>query len=151
MSDVNLSEFDEAFDGAEVPNRDEFEEVPDGVYQVSVARVELKHSKVRDDGGGGNPMLAWQLRILNPPYKDRMIFRHNVIRTGENIRWLKSDLITCGLSLEKLSHLEPRLNELLDVQLEVKKSSKGEFTNVYFNRRINIDSNGTPPDDNLPF
>jgi hypothetical protein len=152
MNDVDLSQYDEAYEEAEVPERDEFEEVPDGTYQVKVERVELKHSKIREDGGvttGGNPMLKWQLRVLNPPYAGRMIFRHNMIMTAENIAWLKSDLVMCGLDLEKLSHLEARLSELLDVQLEVKKVTKGDFPNVYFNSRIDVDAKGK--DDDLPF
>jgi len=84
-------------------------------------------------------MLRWELKILAPQCQGRLLFRHNVLATRENLKWLKNDLHVCGLDLAKASDLPARMNELLDVKLEVTKRSKGENTNVYFNRRIVLD------------
>jgi len=136
---VDLREFDETYEDVEPPDKASYEEVPDGVYQVRVEKIELKYSKVREEGGG-NPMLRWTLRVLTPAFEGALIFRQNMIVTEDNIRYLKGDLITCGLKLQKLSHLPARLDELLDIELEVKKvtnaSRSGTFSNVYINRRI---------------
>lgn len=147
--DIDLSQFDADFAEASVEDR-EFDDVPDGKYRVLVDKVELTTAKT-----SGNPMLKWKLRILGPHYAGRFLWRNNVIATRENVRWLKNDLHVCGLELVRLSDLREHLPALLDVQLEVTKRTKGENVNIYFNRRLVLDEQGTGgtdgrPDD-LPF
>ncbi len=137
--DIDLSQFDDDYDSAEVEDR-EFDVVPDGKYQVMVERVELSRAK-----SSGNPMLKWTLKILAPSHVGRLLWRNNVMASKENIKWLKNDLHTCGLELEKLSDLPERLNDLLDLTLEVTKRTRGENENIYLNRRIEIDVNDGEP------
>ena len=127
---IDLAQFDEDFSQAEVEER-EFEPVPDGKYQVNVERIELTKSQT-----SGNPMLKWTLRIIGPKSRGRLLWRNNVILSRENVKWLKCDLRTCGLTLEKLSDLPANLNRLINVKLEVTKRTRGENENVYLNRRI---------------
>ena len=128
-SNLDLAQFDDAFETAEVEER-EFEAVPDGKYQVNVDRVELTRAQT-----SGNPMLKWTLRILAPTHKGRLLWRNNVMASNENIKWLKQDLYTCGL--------------------QVTKRTRGENENIYFNRRIVMaDDAGAPGaamDDMIPF
>ena len=129
---MDLSQWDEDYAAAEVePNK--FDDVPDGKYQVKVEKVEM--ARTQSDA----PMLKWQLRVLGPQNRGRMLFRNNVVASKENIKFLKADLLTCGLELAKLSDLPNRLPELLDVGLEITKRTRGEYSNVYFNRRIVLD------------
>lgn len=147
--DIDLSQFDEDFAQAEVEERGEFETVPDGKYQVNVDGVELTNSKT-----SGNPMLKWTLRVLGPNHRNRLLWRNNMLVTRENMRWLKQDLHTCGLYLEKASELPDRLDDLLDVKLEVTKRTKGEYENIYLNRRIVVDDEveyEETADDGQPF
>ena len=137
--EIDLSQFDDDYDSAEVEDR-EFDTVPDGKYQVMVERVELSRAK-----SSGNPMLKWTLKILAPTHAGRLLWRNNVMASKENIKWLKNDLHTCGLELEKLSDLPERLNDLLDLTLEVTKRTRGENENIYLNRRIEIDVNDGEP------
>ena len=130
---IDLAQFDDEFAEAPIEERT-FEEVPDGKYQVNVEKVDLVHAK-----SSGNPMLRWELKVLAPRCQGRVLFRHNVLATRENLKWLKNDLHVCGLDLAKVSDLPARMRELLDVKLEVTKRTKGENTNVYFNRRIVVD------------
>ena len=67
----------------------------------------------------------------------RHIFKNSVI-TAASLPFVKGDLKTVGLALTKFSELEGRLEELLDVTLELTKRTKGDYSNVYFNRRIQI-------------
>ena len=131
---LDLAQFDDDFAQASVENRD-FEEPPDGRYQVVVDRVELTRSRQSN-----TPMLKWQLRIMGPTCAGRCLFRNNMIGTPENVRWLKYDLATCGVDVSrlKLSELANHLDKLLDVALEVQKRTNGEYTNVYINRRIEL-------------
>ena len=62
--------------------------------------------------------------------------------TKENIKWLKQDLFSCGLHLEKLSDLPHNLERLLNVKLEVTKRTRGENENIYINRQIVMDDSG---------
>ena len=137
-NDIDLSQWDEDYESAPI-EENKFDDVPDGKYQVSVEKVELARAQT-----SGNPMLKWQLRILGPNHAGRMIFNNSVMASAENIKYLKNDLHTCGLVLEKFSDLGNRLNDLLDVKLEVTKKTRGEFSNVYYNRRIVT----ADPDDN---
>jgi len=104
---------------------------------VNVERVELTRAQT-----SGNPMLKWTLRILAPRFRGRLLWRNNVMATRENIKWLKTDLHTCGLDLEKLSELPDNLDKLLNVKIEVTKRTRGENENVYFNRRIVLEDSG---------
>ena len=135
VSATDLATFDEEFEGAPVEDSG-FEPLPDGKYQVAVERVELLRSRA------GNPMLKWTLRVLGPQCQGRLLWRNNVIASAENLKWLKTDLHTCGITLGKLSELPARLPELLDVNLEVTKRTRGENESVYLNKRI--EAAGTP-------
>jgi hypothetical protein len=69
---------------------------------------------------------------------------------------VKGDLKTLGINLAKFSELQQRLDELLDVTLEVTKRTRGEYSNVYFNKRIQLAaaSAASPPPRNtgdIPF
>jgi hypothetical protein len=156
-ADFDLTGFDADFAEAPVEEPREFDPVPDGKYQVNVEKVEITAAK-----SSGNLLLKWTLRILAPASKGRLLWRNNVMATRENIRWLKNDLHVCGLDLEKLSDLPGRLDQLLDVKLEVTKRTKGENENVYFNRRLVLDDpgatggtgsdpHGGAPSDDIPF
>lgn len=135
MNEIDLSQFDDDFADAEIEKIDN-EEPPDGKYQVAVEKVELAKAKT-----SGNTLLKWQLRIIGPRCRGRCLFRNNVIATAENVKWLKKDLDAAGMEVSgmKLSDLPDRLKELLDVTLEVQKKTNGEYTNVYINRRLDID------------
>ena len=133
---LDLAQFDDDFAQAPVEERD-FEPLPDGKYQVAVEKVELTRSQT-----SGHPMLKWTLRVLGPECRGRLVWRNNVIASSENLKWLKTDLHTCGLDLQKLSDLPANLPRLLDVQLEIVKRTRGESENVYFNRRIVAEDGG---------
>lgn len=146
MSDLDLAQFDDDFAEAPVEER-EFEDIPDGKYQVNVEKVELTRAQ-----SSGNPLLKWTLKILGPRLAGRLLWRNSVMASKENLKWLKTDLHTCGLGIEKLSDLPARLGDLLDVKLEVTKRTKGENENIYFNRRIVIEDLAPEGDDALaPF
>lgn len=127
-SKVDLSAFDDEFNSAEAPSQ---EEVPDGKYQVRIESVRLEHSQK------GDPMIKWDLIVISGSQMGRHIFKNSVI-TAVALPYVKGDLKTVGLELTKFSELARRLEELLDLTLEVTKRTKGEYSNVYFNRRIQL-------------
>jgi hypothetical protein len=122
----DLSIFDEEYDEAEVPS---YEEVPDGKYQVRVHRVELGTSQA------GDAMLKWDLVVLSGQHAGRHVFKNAVI-THKSLPFVKGDLHTLGVQLSRFSDLPNHLEALLDQTLEITKRTRGEYTNVYFNRRL---------------
>lgn len=150
MDDLNLSQFDDDFAEAPVEEKKEFDPVPDAKYQVNVEKVELTRAKTT-----GNPMLKWTLKVISGRYAGRLLWRNNVMASRENIKWLKGDLHTCGLNLDKLSDLQPNLEKLLDVKLEITKRTKGDNENIYFNKRIVVadepDQHHSAGSDDIPF
>lgn len=140
---VDLSVFDEEFSSAESPS---LEEVPDGKYQVRIDAVRLDRSQK------GDPMIKWDLIVIAGSLAGRHIFKNSVI-TPAALPFVKGDLKTLGLELAKLSDLQQRLEELLDITLEITKRTRGEYANVYFNKRIQLAA-GTAPQasaDDTPF
>jgi hypothetical protein len=143
--DVDLSAYDEEFASADASSHDE---VPDGKYQVRIHGVRLDRSQK------GDPLIKWDLVVIAGSQTNRHIFKNSVI-TPAALPFVKGDLKTLGLNLAKFSELQQRLEELLDVTLEVTKRTRGEYTNVYFNKRIQLAAGAaTPPPrnmDDIPF
>jgi hypothetical protein len=140
---VDLSSFDDEFATAQSP---EYDEVPDGKYHARIESVRLETSQK------GDPMIKFDLEVLSGAHAGRHIFKNSVI-TQASLPYVKGDLRTLGLELSKFSELSGRLDELLDVTLEITKRTRGDYTNVYFNRRIRLasTSNGEVPTKDLPF
>ena len=141
---VDLSSFDDEFETAEAP---EYDEVPDGKYQARIESVRLENSQK------GDPMIKFDLEVMSGSQAGRHIFKNSVI-TQASIPYVKGDLKTLGIELSKFSELAGRLEELLDVTLEVTKRTRGDYTNVYFNRRIRLasaSSGEVPSSGDIPF
>lgn len=144
----DLATLDSDYDKSKAPesNRDP---IPDGKYQVNVEKAELTRSK-----STGNPMLKMTLKILAPSHVGRLLWHNNMFTTSDSLGWLKKDLLTCGMVLEKLSDLERRLHEIVDIKLEVYKKTNGEIENVYLNKRIYLNEGelaGSAPSGDVPF
>ena len=125
---IDLSAFDDDFDAAEEP---EFDELPDGKYQVRIEKAQVSKSSA------GDPMIKWELLVIAGAREGRRIFKNSVI-TDRSLPFVKGDLKKVGLELNRLSELPGRIGETLDKALEVTKKTKGEYTNVYFNRLLSI-------------
>ena len=142
-SQVDLTSFDDEFETADAPS---YDEVPDGKYQVKIQTAKLESSQK------GDPMIKFDLEVISGSQAGRHIFKNSVI-TQASLPYVKGDLKTLGLELAKFSELAGRLEELLDKKLEVTKRTRGEYSNVYFNRRLNIAAapSGGLADEDLPF
>jgi len=126
---IDLSKFDEQYEKEEII---EFDEIPDGKYNVNVDKVELSESKA------GKPMLKWTFKIIAGDFKGRKMWKYNMIE-AEKLSWLKKDLAKAGMKLAKLSELEGQLESLLDTKLEITKKTKNDFDAIYINAKIEID------------
>jgi len=132
---VDLAQFDEGFTQSEIQEQMS-DPIPDGRYQVNVEKVEIVRAQT-----SGAPMLKWQLRVLGPQLRGRLIWRNSVI-SNNSLKYLKTDLHRCGLDLEKISDLPAHLHKLLDVKLEVAARTKEDSQSIFFNRRIEVEDAG---------
>lgn len=137
---IDLSQFDDDFESAEAP---EYAELPDGKYQVTISKAQLAESRQ------GDPMLKWDLIIISGQHEGRHIFKNAVI-SPNSMPYVKADLIRLGLEMKRISDLPARLPEVLDKNLEITVRTKGEFTNVYFNKVLSIPSS-RPAADDIPW
>ncbi|WP_029423297.1 DUF669 domain-containing protein [Alicyclobacillus macrosporangiidus] len=105
-----LRRFDSAYQQSEAATN----QLPDGRYKVEIERAEI-----RPNPFSGDLELALDLAIIEGDYTDRHIFKRHNLEQEQRFPFLKGDLETCGLSLNTLSELEDRLDELVGVALEV--------------------------------
>ncbi|MBZ2178425.1 MAG: DUF669 domain-containing protein [Acidobacteriota bacterium] len=146
-SRVDLRPYDEAYANEVVSEQEPWNSIPDGRYEVRVDRVELTQSK-----SSGNPMLKWTLRILGATFQNRLLWKYRAI-TENTLKYVKQDLWVCGLELPQFSALPSHLSALAGLELEITKISRGEDSNIIFNRRLgSVDQgDGGVCDDDIPF
>ena len=143
---IDLSEFDDEFDAAVPDEKKDFAPIPDGKYQASITNAEIKRAQ------SGKAMLKTTLQIMGWTYARRLLFRNNMLATAENMKWLKTDLATCGITLPKLSDLPKYLDHLIGTQLEITVKNKDEKNqSVYLNKRITELSVASDGDGELAF
>jgi hypothetical protein len=138
---TDLTEFDGDYAAAKPPDNGE---VPDGKYGVRVQSVTLGRSQK------GDAMLTYDLVVMTGPYARRHIFKNAVI-TKASLPLVKGDLKTLGLVLRRFSELPNHLDELVGRTLEVTKRTKDEYTNVYFNKRIQVPAQEAGRSKDVPF
>ena len=142
-----LSQLDDDYESIEV-EQNRYDDIPDGKYQVKIDRISIEESK------NNNLMLRYVLKILNGNYTGRLLFKNTMI-IPDTLKYLKQEISICQIECKKLSDLQNKLTNFLDIMLEVTKKTKGEYENIYFNRKItlnNIEYDKTYiPDDDIPF
>jgi hypothetical protein len=99
-----------------------------------------------------NPMLKWTLRILGATFQNRLLWKYRAI-TENTLKYVKQDLCVCGLELPQFSALPSHLSALAGLELEITKISRGDDSNIIFNRRLgSVDQgDGGVCDDDIPF
>ena len=140
MGGIGLTDLDDAFERA--PGNDG--EAPDGNYVVRVDHVGIRETRK------GNRIMEWRLVVLDSEYEGAELRKISVLRNDQTLTYLKRDLLTCGIQLERLSELPERLHELLGLKLEVAVKTRNGFKNVYLNRCLRPDEDALTEDD-LPF
>lgn len=139
---IDLSQFDAEYEKTQAA---ESSDAPDGKYQVRIQALRLNKSQ------SGNPMLQYDLTVISGSHEGRHIFKNAVI-TPASMPFFKADLKVLGVELSKLSDLPNHLDAMLDLVLEVTKRTKGEHSNVYFNKRLQVPAvESAVPSGKIPF
>lgn len=144
--DIDLSRFDKAA-RTETKPRTQPVEIADGRYEVRIEDVELYKSP-----SSGNPVLKYTLRILGPTHVNKLMWKRRGI-TEKTREYVIEELRICGLEFEKFSDLKQHLHDLIGVEIEVTRKTRGEDVNIYFNDQL--ESSRTrkeeAEEDDLPF
>ena len=141
---TRLDDLDNAYSEAEEVN---YSPLPDGSYQVKIDGMEIQLSSK------GDRLLKWTFIPLNPKYMKRKVWKYSMLKV-ENMGYLKSDFGRLGIRLNKISDLPDRLEEFLDMIVELKlvtKEYQGKLSQtVQIVKRITESDEMTPYED-LPF
>lgn len=129
--EIDLSRFDEEYARAETRRADAqpiYEDIPDGFYDACIEDVHLGQT-----ASTGNPMIVWRLRIRGPECEGRAITKVRII-TEKTLTFVKRDLETLHLHLDRLSDLPARTEEMIDREVRIFKRTHPQrrWTDVYF-------------------
>jgi hypothetical protein len=141
----HLAQYKEVFDGAEVKEESNFEDLPDGTYQMRVEEVRFEESKTSQ-----KPMLTWTLVVVAPAGNiNRKHWHYRSIADDKGIEWMKQELANAGMDVHGMdvTEIPDHLEDLLDRILQVTIKTKGEYRNSYINRVV---GDVATPADELP-
>jgi len=112
--------------------------LPDGIYQVSVDSSYIEQTQT------GRVIWKTTFKVLNPSeFQDRLIFLTHALDDPKRLPFVKQDCYRLGFPLAKLSELPDVLKKMLDVKVEVKLKTNGEYQNCYIQKRLDEASAGT--------
>jgi hypothetical protein len=146
--DIDLSRFDRSTATPPAPpasRPSNFEDIPDGTYEARIEDAQLYVSP-----RSGNPVLKYTLRILGPSFANRVVWKYRAI-TEKTRDYVEDELRLCGLSLDRFSDLKYHLHDLIGVELEIVRRTRGEDINIYFKNLLDSGKKHTLADDDLPF
>lgn len=122
--------------------------LPDGEYNFIIQRVELTQSKT-----SGNPMLKYQLQVLDAPYTGRQVTKYRAI-TEKTVELVRVDLRACGLQFDSFVELPGLLAQLQGRCVNGRKKTQAnqpDRYNVYFERLVRHPQGEEMQADDLPF
>ncbi|MDZ4801473.1 MAG: hypothetical protein SGI92_25220 [Bryobacteraceae bacterium] len=107
------------------------ENIPDGLYDVEVERVEYQPPS----------RLYWHFRITSGAFSGQLLCKYRPI-SERTIPWIREDLEKCAMHLDVFSDLPGRLYELAGRSLTVSKRTRPDtgFVNIYLQQPQNEDS-----------
>lgn len=124
MTQSLFAQFDKMYDVAGLQedikkaaeNQRDYEEVPDGDYEVAINKMELQKSK------SGKPMLTVWFKILEGSYKGQLIFMYQLVDEAFKIHIANEFLrgLATGLNVEFNSFVQ--YDTLIKEAFEISKS-----------------------------
>lgn len=130
--DFDLSEFDEEYEESEAQGG--FDDIPNGIYQAKIFKV------YKDKSSQGNKMLKWRLEIFEGDFATKVIGKHSMIMTKQNLGFLKGDLEKAGADMSQSLSVQTsseNLAKLLGNIVEISvKNQTDNPPNIFFQKLI---------------
>jgi len=113
--------------------------LPDGNYQVNLEETYIDESK---DG----QKILWKVtfKVLNGQHQGRLIFLTHVLNDPDRLQYVKQDCYRLGFPIAKLSDLPAVFEKMLDLKVEVKLKTNGEYQNCYIQKRLDQQEETAP-------
>jgi len=105
--------------------------LPDGTYQVN-----LEESLIDESRDGSKVLWKVTFKVLNGAHQGRLIFLTHVLNDPDRLQYVKQDCYRLGFPLAKLSDLPAMLAKMLDLKVEVRLKTNGEYQNCYIQKRL---------------
>jgi len=112
--------------------------LPDGTYQVNLEETFLDESK-----DGQKVLWKTTFKVLNGQHQGRLIFLTHVIEP-DRLQYIKQDCYRLGFPIAKLSDLPLILEKMLDLKVEVRLKTNGEYQNCYIQKRLDHPTESEP-------
>ena len=88
-------------------------------------------------------MLEYTFVIVSEgTHRGRKLWYHRTI-TEKTLKWVKQELVVCGLNVPRISEVAEHLPSLTMARLDITIRTKNEHRNIYFNRRLDLPEGGT--------
>lgn len=97
-------------------NKTDYDEVPDGDYEVAITKMELKESS------NGNPMISAWFKIVDGSHKNQIIFANLMLTSAFGIHKANEFLRSLGSGLNVEFDGFSKYNELINQVFECSKS-----------------------------
>ena len=126
--------------------------VPDGKYVADVISVQITTGKE-----SGAPYLLWVMDIQEGPQAGKRVFKRSMLMSQKNMEHLAKDLHKCNVNMpDSFDWRNFDTAKLEDLSLAITVKARGEFTDVYINRSVDMEKATTRvtnayEDDDIPF
>lgn len=145
-----LESLDDTWAGAEVNEGGNYDNLPDGTYQVRIEEVCFRNAR-----SSGALMFEFTFAVAAGEHQGRKVWHRRMLNTDDGVKYLKQDLHRLGMRAARLSEVQGRLAELLDLMAEIrlKTTTKDgrDYQNVYVNKLIEFELAPSAADDDIPF
>lgn len=142
MADImdELKTYDEAYENASAEGAKA--DLAPGQYVLRVKDGEVFKSK------DGRIYLKLNLQVSEGESTGLTVSKLYALDAPEKLGWLKKDMFTMGVMVQKLSQLHEQITKIIGLALVVEVKLNGKYTNYYINGRA---APKATDDDGVPF
>ena len=147
MSDImdTLKQFDGQYEASEASSSGSTD-VPEGKYTMKVVDTDVFSSKSEN-----RPYFKIALQVTDGEFKGSTINKIYSLDDPARFKFLKGDLIVCGLMLTRISDLPANHEKIRGRVLNVQAKKNGQYTNYFINGAAHPNADLAKKSENVPF
>lgn len=125
-----LDEIASEWDESEVNEGGDYENLPDGAYQVRLDVAEVGQSQ------NGRPQIKYEMTVVSGEFSNRKLWKYDGLDNAQSIGYTRGGLARLGIEADSVHDLPEELEELIGTYATVTVKTKGEYTNTYFKEAL---------------